>query len=162
MSAAKTERLLNLVICLLSTHRPLTREHIRQAIPQYAQQPETAVFERMFERDKEELRDLGVPLEVSPADPLFGDELGYRVNRAEYALAPVQFAPDERAALVLAARLWQQASFAGPAARALLKLSSLGLGHDAAPPLPIEPSLGPPEPAFAPLWAAVRDQTPVT
>ncbi len=161
MSADKTERLLNLVICLLSTRRTLTREQIRQAISAYAAQPDDSLFERMFERDKDELRDLGVPLEVVAADPLFGDDLGYRVNQAEYALAPVEFAPEERAALVLAARIWNQASLAGPAARALLKLSSLGVSQDAVSVLPIEPSLGPPEPSFAALWAAVRDQVPV-
>ena len=65
MSSAKTERLLNLVICLLSTRRPLTKSQIRQAVPQYAATSGTEAFERMFERDKDELRELGIPLVTS-------------------------------------------------------------------------------------------------
>ena len=37
MSAHKTERLLNLVICLLSTRQFLSKEQIRSAVPQYAE-----------------------------------------------------------------------------------------------------------------------------
>jgi len=64
MSKRKTERLLGLVVCLLSTTRYLTAEQIRQAVPGYPEQDE--LFKRMFERDKEDLRDLGVPLEQVP------------------------------------------------------------------------------------------------
>src|SRR5689334_25021005 len=95
MSTAKTERLLNLVICLLSTRRPLTKAQIRQAVPQYAENTSTEAFERMFERDKDELRDLGIPLATSFEDPLFEDEVGYRVDRDAYALPEVSFEPDE-------------------------------------------------------------------
>ena len=62
MSRRKTERLLSLVVCLLSTRRYLTAEQIRQAVAVYREQPEA--FKRMFERDKEELRELGIPLET--------------------------------------------------------------------------------------------------
>ena len=112
MSTAKTERLLNLVICLLSTRRPLTKAQIRQAVPQYAENTSTEAFERMFERDKDELRDLGIPLVTSFEDPLFEDEVGYRVDREAYALPEVSFEPDELAVLGLASRVWQQASLA--------------------------------------------------
>ena len=54
--AAKTERLLNLVIALLWTRRPLTKAHIRDAVPQYQQTASIEAFDRMFERDKDELR----------------------------------------------------------------------------------------------------------
>ena len=63
MSAKKTERLLNLVICLLATRRFLSVQEIRTAVPGYAQDTEES-FRRMFERDKEELRELGIPLET--------------------------------------------------------------------------------------------------
>ena len=54
----------------------------------------------MFERDKDELRDLGIPLVTEVIDPLFDDELGYRIDRREYALPPVDLALDEVTALV--------------------------------------------------------------
>ena len=59
MSRRKTERLLSLVVCLLSTRRYLTAEQIRQAVAGYPEHSEA--FKRMFERDKEELRELGIP-----------------------------------------------------------------------------------------------------
>lgn len=161
MSTIKTERLLNLVICLLSTRRPLTKAQIRQAVPQYAENPSLEAFERMFERDKEELRELGVPLAASNPDVLFEDEVGYRVDRDAYALPQVSFEPDERAVLGLASRVWQQASLAGPATRALTKLTALGAPPDDGSLIGLEPRIRTSEPAFDDLWAAVRDLAPV-
>jgi proteasome accessory factor B len=161
MSSAKTERLLNLVICLLSTRRPLTKAQIRQAVPQYAENTSTEAFDRMFERDKDELRELGIPLETSSEDALFEDEVGYRVDRDAYALPDVHLAPDELAVLGLASRVWQQASLAGPAARALTKLSALGVPRDERSLIGIEPRVRTAEPAFDALWTAVRDRVPV-
>lgn len=161
MSSAKTERLLNLVICLLSTRRPLTKAQIRQAVPQYAENISTEAFDRMFERDKDELRELGIPLETSSEDVLFEDEMGYRVDRDAYALPDVHLAPDELAVLGLASRVWQQASLAGPATRALAKLSALGVPRDERSLIGLEPRVRTAEPAFDALWTAVRDRVPV-
>src|SRR5919202_4602996 len=135
MSTAKTERLLNRVICLLSTRRPLTKAQIRQAVPQYAENTSTDAFERMFERDKDELRDIGIPLVTAFEDPLFEDEVGYRVDREAYALPEVSFEPDELAVLGLASRVWQQASLAGPAPRAPAQLAPPGAPPGDRPPL---------------------------
>ena len=76
MSARRTERLLNLVIALLATRRWLTKEQIRQAVPQYAENDSVEAFDRMFERDKEALRELGIPLETGTYSAWFDDELG--------------------------------------------------------------------------------------
>ena len=68
----RTERLLNLVICLMATQAAVSRAQIERQIPGYAQAASPGAFERMFERDKDELRDMGVPLVVEPvpaADP---------------------------------------------------------------------------------------------
>ena len=161
MSSAKTERLLNLVICLLSTRRPLTKAQIRQAVPQYAENTSAEAFDRMFERDKDELRELGIPLETTSEDALFEDEVGYRVDRDTYALPDVHLAPDELAVLGLASRVWQQASLAGPATRALTKLSALGVPPDERSLIGLEPRVRTAEPAFDALWSAVRDRVPV-
>ena len=161
MSSVKTERLLNLVICLLSTRRPLTKSQIRQAVPQYADNGSAEAFERMFERDKDELRELGIPLVTTSDDPLFDDETGYRIDRDAYALPQITFEPDELAVLGLASRVWQQASLAGPATRALTKLTALGAPRDDGSLIGLEPRVRTAEPAFDPLWAAVRDRVPV-
>ncbi|WP_369068971.1 helix-turn-helix transcriptional regulator [Kineococcus terrestris] len=160
--ARRTERLLNLVIALSATRRWLTKEQIRQAVPQYADCATTLAFERMFERDKEDLRELGVPLETGGEDPLFGDEAGYRIDRDAFALPDIVFTPGELAVLSLASRVWQQASLAGPATRALVKLRSLGVEPDDSSLVGVEPRVRTSEPAFDALYAATRDRAPVS
>ncbi|MBF5082880.1 YafY family protein [Quadrisphaera sp. INWT6] len=158
----RTERLLNLVIALLSTRTWLSKEQIRRAVPQYEDCATTEAFDRMFERDKEELRELGVPLVTGSASAWFDDEQGYRVDRDAYALPEVSFTAAELAVLSLAARVWAQASLAGPAARALTKLRALGVEVDEQSLIGVEPRVRTAEPAFEPLYAAARDRQRVT
>ncbi|WP_010148440.1 helix-turn-helix transcriptional regulator [Serinicoccus profundi] len=160
-AAAKTERLLNLVIALLHTRQPLSRAKLRQAVPDYARSSPEA-FERMFERDKDELRALGIPLRTEPIDAFFDDEPGYRIDQREYALPEIDFAPDELAVLGLAARAWSQASLAGPAAMALRKLDAAGVVRDESSVAGIEPLLHTPDPAFEPVRDAVLERCPIT
>src|SRR6202020_2250828 len=115
MSRRKTERLLSLVVSLLCARRSLTAAQSREAVPGYPESFEA--FKRMFERDKEELRELGIPLETglnSPGD----DEAGYRIPRQAYVVPGIRLEPDEAAVLSLAARVWRQAELAGAAAGA--------------------------------------------
>jgi proteasome accessory factor B len=162
LSARRTERLLNLVICLLATRRWLTKEQIRTAVPQYADCESAEAFDRMFERDKEDLRELGIPLVTGSDSSWFEDEVGYRIDRESYSLPQVEFTAAELAVLGLASRVWQQASLAGPAARALLKLRALGVQTDDTSLVGVEPRVRTAEPAFDPLYAATRDRAPVT
>lgn len=161
-AAAKTERLLNLVIALLSTRMPLSKARIRTAVPQYQATASEEAFDRMFERDKDELRELGIPLVTAVADILFDDELGYRIDKREYALPEISFEPDEVAALALAGRAWTRASLAGPAAAALRKLRSAGVAIDDSSLVGIEPVVRTTEPAFEPVRRAVVARQAVT
>ncbi len=122
----------------------------------------TEAFDRMFERDKEDLRELGVPLVTGSDSAWFEDEPGYRIDRAAYALPEIEFTAEELAVLGLASRVWQQASLAGPAARALVKLRALGVETDDESLVGVEPRVRAAEPAFDPLYAATRDRAPVT
>ena len=79
MTTRKTERILNLTICLLVADRYLTKDRIREAVEGYHDLSDGA-FERTFERDKDELRALGVPIEVGSFDVFFDDEPGYRIR----------------------------------------------------------------------------------
>jgi proteasome accessory factor B len=160
MSKRKTERLLGLVVCLLATRRYLTAEQIREAVPGYPEGEDQ--FKRMFERDKEDLRDLGVPLETGLNHP-FDDEIGYRILQQAYELPELRLEADEAAVLGLAARVWRRAELAGAAAGALLKLRAAGVDDPQDQPRHgIEPRLATAEPTFGPLWEAVRDRRPVT
>lgn len=160
-STKRTERLLNLTICLLAARRFLSKEQIRAAVTAYQQCPSDEAFERMFERDKDELRELGIPLETGSHDPLFGDEVGYRIDRAAYALPEVSFTPEEMAVLGLAARAWRQASLSHAAGTALLKLRAAGVDPDETAVVGLEPRVGDTEAAFLPLWSAAWDGRPV-
>jgi proteasome accessory factor B len=158
MSRRKTERLLSLVVCLLSASRYLTAGQIRDAVPGYPDSFEA--FKRMFERDKDELRELGIPLETgtNSAD----DEVGYRISRQAYELPEIRLEPDEAAVLGLAARVWRRAELAGAAQGALLKLRAAGIEAEDTTQPGIEPRLHTGEAAFGPLWEAVRDRRAVS
>jgi len=159
--AAKTERLLNLVLVLLYTRRPLSKAQIRTLVPQYGQAASTEAFDRMFERDKDELRALGVPLVTEEIDVFHEDEPGYRIHQREYALPDIEFEPDELAVLGLASRSWAQASMAGEAAQALRKLRAAGVERDEGALIGIEPRLRTTEPAFPAVKDAVLSRTPI-
>jgi predicted DNA-binding transcriptional regulator YafY len=160
MSARKTERLLNLVICLLATRRYLSAEQIRRTVAGYEDLADEA-FKRKFERDKEDLRDLGIPLETGSDSP-FDDEPGYRIRRDDYSLPEITFEPAELAVLGVAARTWQHASLSGQAFEAVLKLRAAGVDIDDAVPVAIETRVATSEPAFEPLRQAAADRRPVT
>jgi len=78
----KIERLVNLTIALLATKRFLTKSEIFRTVEGYEGTPETK--ERMFERDKDDLRALGIEISVGSFDPVFQDEAGYRINSDTY------------------------------------------------------------------------------
>lgn len=95
------ERLVNLVALLLEAPRPMTFERIREVMPAY-QQGDVASAKRMFERDKDVLRDVGIPVEVLPTD-VWETERGYLIPKELYYLPDVQFTADEVWALFVAA-----------------------------------------------------------
>lgn len=154
MSARRTERLLNLVICLLSTRRFLSAQQIREMVPGYGPADDDA-FRRMFERDKEELRDLGIPLEVG-SDTVYEDEPGYRIAARDYELPEIALSADEAAAVGLAARLWAQAGLAEAASSAMIKLRAAGIETDSSGLGELEPHVDATEPAFEPLLDALH------
>jgi proteasome accessory factor B len=159
---AKTERLLNLVICLLYTRQPLVKSRIRQAVPQYLEADSDESFDKMFERDKSDLEALGVPLQRVQIDRFFEDEMGYRIDRREYELPEIGFEADELAVLGLASRTWQQASLAGPASMALRKLEAAEVERDSASVIGLEQRVRTTEPTFDDLRRAAIARQEVT
>ena len=119
------ERILNLLAFLLTVQRPVTADEIRMTVAGY-DQPTDEAFRRMFERDKDLLRQLGIPLELKPTDA-WEVEHGYVVPPEAYALEDPNLTDEERTALWLAAqvvRIGGQA--AGP--DALFKLGGAPVG----------------------------------
>ena len=164
MSRTRTERLVNLVICLLSTRRFLTAAQIAATVPGYEHDPDDPrdhdAFQRKFERDKAELRELGVPLETGTAS-IFDTEPGYRIAPREYALPDIPLEPDEAAAVGIAARLWQHAGLAAAASSGLAKLRAAGVEVDPQATLGVEPVVTV-DPSFGPLTGAARNRRAVT
>jgi proteasome accessory factor B len=109
----------------------------------------------MFERDKAELRDLGIPLETG-RNSIFDAEDGYRITRRKYELPPVTFDPAEAAAVGLAARLWQSATLGAPARNALIKLRAGGTDVAAGDAPGAQPHVDASDPALPPLLDAAR------
>ncbi|WP_207782211.1 helix-turn-helix transcriptional regulator [Phytoactinopolyspora limicola] len=157
---AKSERLMNLVICLLVARGYVPKSRIRSVVGGYGDQTDEA-FDRMFERDKDELRDVGIPIEIGSNDPFGEDEPGYRISRHEFELPEIRLEPDEAAVVGLAARAWQHSGLAAAASTAVVKLQAAGVEADTRALGAVEPRVGGEEPAFWPLWEAVRDRRPV-
>ncbi|WP_326696654.1 WYL domain-containing protein [Streptomyces sp. NBC_01754] len=162
MAIAKAERLMNLALCLLGTRRPLSKRELRGSIEAYLEAGSDDSFNRMFERDKDDLRELGLVIET--VENLDGDT-GYLARRDSNRLPPITLDAEEAAALGLAAKVWQQARLAGAASGALQKLRAAGMPetedayevHSA-----LEPRIPVHEAAFEPLMLACRDRRPVT
>ena len=160
VSPRKSERIMNLAICLLMARRFIEKSQIRQVVEGYHDLSDSA-FERTFERDKDELRAMGVPVETGSNNPLFPDEVGYRIRRKDFELPAIEFSPAETAALGLAATVWESATQAEQAVTALAKLRASGLDPDPARLDALAPSIGAREPAFASIWEATVDRAPI-
>lgn len=124
------ERLLNLVIALVHTPGRMTKEQIRRTVAGYGDAASDEAFERMFERDKDTLRELGIPVTTVTAAG-HGDDIGYRVDQDAYALPPLELTAAELGALSLAAEFWQDRSVRADTSRALTKLRAVGAGAGA-------------------------------
>jgi len=124
----KIERLINLTIALLATKRYLTKSEIFRSVEGYEGSEETK--ERMFERDKDDLRNLGVAIEVGSFDPVFEDEAGYRIKPEKYSLDLGEISGVQIALLSLAAEAWRGAALDTSAHSALTKLRSVGVESD--------------------------------
>jgi predicted DNA-binding transcriptional regulator YafY len=156
----RTERLLNLVIALMASESAVPRADIHRNIPGYSQTASAAAFERMFERDKDELRSMGIPVET--VVDVNGEVRGYRIPQDRYALAELDLTVPERAAIAVAAQVWGQAAVGPVAGTALLKLESLDDSEWAPAGLRGTVQLTAADGALLPLMSAVRQHRAVT
>ncbi|MDR6119504.1 WYL domain-containing protein [Aeromicrobium sp. SORGH_AS_0981] len=160
MADRKTERLMNLIFTLLVTRQYLSKDQIRQAIADYRESNQVA-FERKFERDKEELRELGIAVETGTNDKYFDDEPGYRIRRDTAELPDLDLTREEAAVLGLAAQVWEHAGLASSSTSALVKLKAAGVDVDTDVLRMAEPKLSAHEPAFEVALDAAARSVPV-
>ena len=123
MSDQKTERLINLTLALLASKRFLTKGEIFSTVAGYSGNTET--MERMFERDKDELRNLGIKIEVKGIDPLFEDDQGYLIQEDTFQINSNAFTQEELLYLTMAANLWHGSALHDQSKAALLKIQSI-------------------------------------
>lgn len=156
----KIERLINLTIALLATKRFLTKSEIFRSVDGYEGSDETK--ERMFERDKDDLRTLGITIEVGGFDPVFEDEAGYRIKPEGYSLDLGQITGTEIALLSLAAEAWRGAALDDAAHSALTKLRSMGVESDLDAIPSIAPRLSTPHVDFQSIIAAISERRTIS
>ncbi|MFM9878194.1 MAG: helix-turn-helix transcriptional regulator [Rhodoglobus sp.] len=156
------ERLFSLVLALLATDAGLTKNEILSTVQGYRQKfqhsGDNANLERQFERDKDDIRELGVPIETveSPGQAGNNQSLRYRIPRGAYELpSDISFSPEETTLLNLAAMVWREGSLSGESRRAIIKLRSLGVATTE-PVLGYAPRLRVRDAAFEPLSAALE------
>lgn len=123
MSDQKTERLINLTLALLASKRYLSKSEIFNTVAGYSGSAES--MERMFERDKDELRNLGIQIEVRALDPLFEDDQGYLIASDTFQINSDDFSKDDLVLLNMAANLWSSSELGEEAKTALLKIHSI-------------------------------------
>lgn len=154
MAQRKTERMLNLFIALLTSRRFVAKKTLREWF--YPDQSDAA-FERQFERDKDELRAMGIVIETGL--DLHADEEGYRVNSSDVLLPPVEFTAAERAALTMAVRVWRHTEVGEQAVAAFRKLRAAGVEEHAASLPVVSGMVGSVPPAFEPVWQSTLAHT---
>jgi predicted DNA-binding transcriptional regulator YafY len=148
----------------MNTRRPLSKKELRESVEAYReawQQGSEDAFNRMFERDKDDLRELGLVIDVD--ENALDGEVGYLARRDRNRLPEIALDAEEAAALTLAARVWQQAKMSGAASGALQKLRAAGVPFaEDAEHTALQPRIPAREAAFEPLLVAARDRRPVT
>ncbi|MDV8000200.1 helix-turn-helix transcriptional regulator [Rhodococcus sp. IEGM 1408] len=139
MSTSKSQRLVNLVICLRSTNAYLSAGEIRRMVQGYDDCENEAAYLRMFERDKRELREVGVPLDQG-ASLAPGSPIGYRIPAQGYELPEITLTPEQAGVLAVAAEVWREGERAARADGALAKLTAAGIDpvHDAGATVSVE------------------------
>jgi len=155
------ERLLDLLIALRHAQGRMTKADIRASVNGYRDAASDAAFERMFERDKDLLRQLGVPI-ITDVDPVHEDAVGYRLDTADYSLPEVSFTAAEIGVLSLAATVWQDAHLHGSARRGLTKLRAVAAGAEPDDHLGVALRVQPAETALGPLLDAIGSRQAVT
>ncbi len=161
-TVTRTERLLNLVIALLAARSPVSRRVIQEGVAGYDPTASASAFERMFERDKDELRAMGIPIET--ITDAHGEVQGYLIDSTEYGARELSFDGEELAALNLAALVWDDAVLESTAITAIRKIESITPASSHGDSLLDTPAtsttfghVSAQEAALLPLMRAVRD-----
>lgn len=154
---AKLDRLLNLTAALLDTRVPLTADELRLRVPGYSSDSDEA-FHRAFERDKDDLRELGIPIETVTVEHHEQPRAAYTIHPETYALPDPRFELDELAAIQLAAAAVQLEGLDDEPDEALRKLGGTPASSHAPETLGEVPTPA----VLLDLFVAVLEHRPIT
>lgn len=135
MPTSKSQRLVNLVICLMSRERFLSADTIFHTVQGYEESATYEAFLRTFERDKGELERNGVHIEVGETPEATA---GYRVRRADIELPPIELTPRAAGVLAVVGEVWSGAARNAELSGALSKLRAAGIRPSLSAPVEIE------------------------
>lgn len=154
-------RLFSLVLALVASPVGMEKAQLLSCVYGYAGRADTdtASLERQFERDKDQLRALGIPIETIDPPLTTGDNklIRYRISKERLQRPQeIQFTAAELSLLRLAALAWRDGSLGNHSRWSEMKVTSLGAGLDVQH-LGITLRLGIPEPAATPLQRAIHE-----
>jgi proteasome accessory factor B len=156
----RIERLINLIAALLETERPMTAEQIRSDIAGY-DQANFEAFRRAFERDKQDLRAMGIPIELVASDAFKEQPDAYIIPKDRYYLPELDLEPDELAALKLAADAVLGAG--EEASNGLMKLSIDSASSPWNGPRVVwGADVATEQPLLGPIWSAQLERVPIS
>src|SRR5688500_12259134 len=157
----RIERLINLIAALLEAESPMTAEQIRERISGYDSADNHEAFRRAFERDKADLKQMGIPVETRQMDSFGDTPPGYIIPKSSYYLPELDLEPDEVAALRIAASA--VLGVEEEAGTGVLKLSMGAIDETSSGArLAWNADVAASQPLLAPLYSAVAERVPVT
>ena len=153
-SVKKEDRLFSLILALSATRDGLTKSDIYRSVHGYSERyahDTDSTLDKLFERDKKDLRDMGVVIDTFE----FAEDEGqthhvrYSISAEAYELPDnISFTPREMSLLQLSAAVWRELALGDDARHALNKLRSLGVQPDSSLNF-VAPRIGVVERSFA-------------
>lgn len=157
------QRIFSLVLALVASPEGVTKRGLLASVYGYSDRFDPskpdAALDRQFERDKDQLRALGVPVETidSPQEPGNTQLARYRISKDLLQMPEgLRFTPRELTLLRMAALAWAEGSLTAESRRAAMKLEALGASVDVRH-LGVAPRIGPPDPTAQTLWRAIEE-----
>ena len=130
MNESKIERQLNLFFLLLNSNRPITRQEIKNKILDYKNNESEKAFERMFERDKDDLRKNGISIKTINLNSLFEDEVGYLLDKEAFLTKNINFNEEEKIILRFALSMWNDNEISSSAENIFKKMGVSNINFD--------------------------------
>lgn len=157
----RIERLINLIAALLEAEVPMTAEQIRERISGYDPAGSHETFRRAFERDKADLKAIGIPIETKQLDAYGDSPPGYIIPKSSYYLPELDLEPDELAALRIAASA--VLGVEEEAGTGVMKLSMGAIDETSGAARPSwNADVAASQPLLSPLYSALAERVPLT